>query len=145
MARKLLKSILVLAVCFAVAGPVVRAQAPNGMVVRIPFAFSVEQQTLPAGEYRILPMDGGRLLFRRSDGKAYTTVFSIPVRSRVPAASGKLIFHQYGAQYFLSQLWAPGLEVGRELLQSRKEQEMAKKQSGRTYAVTVSTPSTSGR
>jgi hypothetical protein len=38
---------------------------------------------------------------------------------------GKLVFNRYGEQYFLSKIWAPFSDTGRELTKSRLEREVA--------------------
>jgi hypothetical protein len=36
-----------------------------------------------------------------------------------------LVFHRYGSQYFLAQVWSAGNSEGRELPRSRAEREVA--------------------
>ena len=38
----------------------------------------------------------------------------------------RFVFHKYGDQYFLSQIWTPGGNSGRELLMPRLERALAK-------------------
>ena len=40
---------------------------------------------------------------------------------------GKLVFNRYGDQYFLSKIWAPSSDTGRELPKSRLEREVAQR------------------
>ena len=44
--------------------------------------------------------------------------------SPLPTAS-KLVFHRYGSQYFLAQIWTAGYEQGKELPKSSRESEVA--------------------
>ena len=39
-----------------------------------------------------------------------------------------VVFHNYQGRYFLAEIWASGQEKGRELLATRKEQQLAKRQ-----------------
>ncbi len=106
--------------------------------ISIPFDFVVENQTLPAGEYNIQPSVGGRVLLRSHDGAAATTVLTMPVKSQQASSETKLVFKRYGDQYFLSQVWSQGANVGRELLMGRSEQEAAKNKSAENLAVVAS-------
>ena len=38
---------------------------------------------------------------------------------------GKLVFNRYGDQYFLSKIWPPSSDTGRELTKSSLEREVA--------------------
>jgi len=39
-----------------------------------------------------------------------------------------VVFHNYQGRYFLAEIWVSGQEKGRELLETREEQQVAKKQ-----------------
>ncbi len=117
------------------------AQAPSGLVLNVPFTFSVEHEQLPAGEYRIQTMPGGRLLIRSTDGKAYTTVLTVPVRGKAPESDGKVVFNRYAGKYFLAQVWTPGMEIGRETFKSKSELELARQQRKQEIALLPKSPS----
>jgi hypothetical protein len=59
-----------------------------------------------------------------ADGHAKAVRLSIPVRTFEPKDKPTLIFHRYGDQYFLYQVWAPGETTGRQFLTSRTEREI---------------------
>jgi hypothetical protein len=95
--------------------------------ITIPFAFQVGDQTLPAGEYQV-----GRVnqhttvaqLIRSTDSKSAVVILTIAAGSKnkyVP----ELVFHRYGHQYFLYQIWT-GTGAGRELSPSKREKEAAR-------------------
>ena len=44
--------------------------------------------------------------------------------NKAPEVS-KLVFHRYGSQYFLTQIWIAGDARGKELPQSGREREVA--------------------
>ena len=48
-------------------------------------------------------------------------------RLRVAEAqkTSKLVFHRYGSQYFLAQIWTAGNDRGQELPESGREREVA--------------------
>lgn len=94
----------------------------------IPFDFVVADRKLPAGEYSIgrVRQDSGDsfLLISSVDGRANAIRLSNPVESRVAKNEGTLVFHRYGDQYFLFQVWPSGSTVGRELFKSRSERNL---------------------
>jgi hypothetical protein len=47
-------------------------------------------------------------------------------RQRQRHEQAKLVFSRYGERYFLRQVWAPGMDRGRELSASKAEQEFAR-------------------
>lgn len=109
---------LALALLAAQAG---RAQEP--VLANIPFAFTVGDMTLPAGEYRVEKIrdSAPALLIQRTDGGASVIVVTYAVEANAPQAQTKLIFYRHGKQCFLSQVWTAGNARGRELPHSRKE------------------------
>lgn len=100
-----------------------RAQEP--ILANIPFAFTVGNMTLPAGEYRVekLRDSSPALLIQRTDRGASMIVITSAVEVNAPQAQTKLIFNRHGKQYSLSQVWTAGNARGRELPNSRKEKE----------------------
>ena len=101
------------------------ARAQQRLVVDIPFAFTAEKMTLPAGEYRVekLTDDPATLLIQRTDGRAAMAVITFAASSDAPQAQSKLVFRRYGARYFLSQIWVAGNTLGRQLQKSPQEKE----------------------
>lgn len=100
-----------------------RAQEP--VLANIPFAFTVGNMTLPAGEYRVekVQESSPALLIQRTDRSASTIVITSGVELNAPQAQTKLIFHRYANGYFLSQIWTEGNTRGRELPKSPKEKD----------------------
>lgn len=112
-----------LALAFVATVQIARAQ--EAMVANIPFAFTAGDKTLPAGEYRVEKAANGSLtlMIRSTDGKEGMFVSSLPAVTSKPQTQSKLIFHRYGHQYFLSQVWVAGYSQGRQLHESAKEKE----------------------
>jgi hypothetical protein len=112
----------------------------------IPFDFVVADKILPAGEYLI-----GR--FQEGSGDSVLLISSVashkrvirlttPVTARDPKDNGTLVFHRYGDQYFLSEVWAEGATTGRMFSESRTERAakahtQADKLAMKTATVTV--------
>ena len=104
------------------------ARAQESMVVDIPFAFVAGNATLPAGEYRVekLERNSAVLLIRCTDPGAAAMVLTNAAQANELQSQSKLIFNRYDNHYFLSQVWTPGDNTGRELLMPRVERELAK-------------------
>ena len=129
MKTQTLKNFTILSLVLMLTAVSVCAQSERSKVTKIPFSFIVGQKTLPAGEYTLEPnrKDSHNVwLVQRRDGRTSVLFTTMSVRSSESQDKAKLIFHKYGDQYFLSQIWTSGSHSGRELLMSRMERELAK-------------------
>ena len=121
------------------------AQMPGAsMRVNIPFEFNVRGRTLPAGHYEIKRIGDEPEGLEISDirqSHAHAMFETEPVDSSRPARHGEVVFHRYGDQYFLSEIWSAGIQTGRELPVSKQERvvkrEMAKNMAGQSEPETV--------
>jgi hypothetical protein len=91
----------------------------------IPFDFEAGNKHFSAGEYRLNAISTPNALSIIGGTSESGLVLSRPTQSNSPSASTKLIFHQYGASYFLYQIWVAGDDSGRELPTTRVEKELA--------------------
>jgi hypothetical protein len=128
MTKQALKNFTMFSLLLMLTAVSVPAQSERSKIT-IPFSFIVGQKTLPAGEYTVEPnrrnFDKVWLIqSREADASALFT--TMPVRANQTQEETKLVFHKYGDQYFLSQIWTPGGSTGRELLMPRLERELAK-------------------
>lgn len=93
-------------------------------LANIPFQFSVNGKTLPAGEYLVRQINQESasvvLQIRSCDGHAGAMIQMDSVTGKVQE-SAKLLFHRYGNQYFFAQAWTPGRADGLEARKSRAE------------------------
>jgi hypothetical protein len=81
------------------------AQAP-GIRANIPFAFTVADTWMPAGDYVITYPDSNVVEVRAVKGKAIAMVVSLP--SSIESNSGsELEFNKYGNSYFLNRVLCP--------------------------------------
>lgn len=103
------------------------AQGKKSLILNAPFSFTVEQQTMPAGNYRIL-VEHGWLQIRSEDSKTAAMVLTLPVSGKSPEGIGQVVFHRYHNRYFLSQVWLPEMGAGRQTLDSSEEKELAKQE-----------------
>ena len=97
------------------------------MKVNGPFDFIVNGKTLPAGEYRVdaISTSTGTIAIRNSEKAAKILALTNGRESLEASETSKLVFHRYGSQYFLAQVWSAGNSEGRELPRSRAEREVA--------------------
>ena len=127
MKKEFLKGLtmLLLIVVLALATAVVsaNAQSANRVVADIPFEFSVGYKTMPAGEYAVetVTSSGNAVMIRSTDGNRAAirlTEESARVKNKTQA---RLVFHRYGARYFLAQVWNGVDLTGRQLMKSQEE------------------------
>ena len=95
--------------------------------VTIPFDFVVGTKQLKAGNYVVQSWGNsgdGALLFRSEDGDAQQIVFVVPVENNA-GNHERLVFHRYGDEQFVAQVWFMGDEEGYELIPGAREKESA--------------------
>src|SRR5262249_12724065 len=102
------------------------AQGSQPLTVQVPFGFHVGNSVLPAGGYTVYTEGPSHILRLRSDdSKSAAMIQSIGVQKLNAPRQGMLIFNKYGDEYFLSQVWAAGVNTGRELVKTKREFEVA--------------------
>jgi hypothetical protein len=96
----------------------------------IPFDFAFGETKLPAGKYTV-----GRALNSSDDlsisisdsaGRSKAIVLSQAVTKSQRESRASLVFHRYGDQYFLVQVFPAGGATGRQLRESRLERKVQK-------------------
>jgi hypothetical protein len=96
------------------------------MKVNVPFSFSVDTQSLPAGEYFVISITPERSIrLSSTDGKHTLTVNDLPNYASSPSPNSRLVFHKYGNEYFLEQVWTRGESVARNPYVSKRAMELA--------------------
>jgi hypothetical protein len=129
MSSRILKNftMLALVVGLALATALVSANAQSTSIVRanIPFDFIVGDKTLPAGKYTVnsAASDGQALSIRTSGGKSLALVLTHYAAERSQKRIARMVFHRYGQQYFLAEVWS-GASHGRQLMQSKRERNL---------------------
>jgi hypothetical protein len=127
MKKQTLRRFTVLSFLLMLTAVTVSAQSERIRVTNIPFSFIVGQKTLPAGEYTLEPnrKDSDYVwLVQSRDGHATALFTTMPVRASETQEEAKLVFHKYGEQYFLSQVWEAGESAGRVLIKSKRERSL---------------------
>ena len=104
------------------------AYAQTGVVkANVPFNFIVDKTQIPAGQYMIqnVGSSGTAMTIESQDRSLVKLVLPNACESAQVQEKSKLVFHRYGDQYFLAQIWTAGNDRGRELLKTEQEREIA--------------------
>ena len=102
----------------------------NKIRINIPFDFSVGDNKLPAGHYSIgRAQSSGDAVLLISNLNHFDVVMPLTnaAQSLDPKNLATVVFHRYGEQYYLSQVWPAGSTVGRVLVKSRGERAIERR------------------
>ena len=138
MKKQAFGTLTMLTLLLAVSTISVSAQSERSKITNIPFDFMVGEKTLPAGEYTVAPNRSDSLnvwLVQSRDGHFNALFTTGSVRASETQEKTKFVFHKYGDQYFLSQIWTIGGNSGRELTMPRLEREVAKNSTRQTIVL----------
>ncbi len=91
----------------------------------IPFDFTVGQQTLSAGDYRVSISGPAMIRVARIGGPDVAGLMTAPLKG-VENVSPRLVFHRYGKHYFLAQVWVGELNLGHQMFASAQEVQLAR-------------------
>jgi hypothetical protein len=103
--------------------------AASDIRASVPFSFTVKGKVLPAGTYNV--SNNNNALLIRGFGAATVTMGNRA--ESLTSTSPKLVFHRYGDEYILREVWMGS--SGFQLPQTSRERELA---SGRSGAATAS-------
>jgi hypothetical protein len=95
----------------------------------VPFAFKVGQAQLPAGNYELRAKADNDvvMIYNRETRKGALALASVREDSPLHARS-KLVFHCYGKQYFLAEIWGGADTKGVIFSPSKQERQMQRMQ-----------------
>jgi hypothetical protein len=110
--------------CAVLAVSCLSAQSDHKTISAVPFDFMVGNQHMAAGTYDITTGQSTVLVRGEDNGSAIFTLAFSAYTDKTPERA-KLVFKRYGDRYFLSQVWYPGTNQGRELKVSKVERELA--------------------
>lgn len=96
------------------------------LLADVPFDFHVNGKLLPAGTYRVSSMQSAAVLVSAMEpsGPHAAALTHVAGGGTVKHGTSQLVFHRYGDNYFLRQVWRAGMEVGCDLPASRPEREV---------------------
>ncbi len=118
MKNLLLKGLGAASVIGVLAAMTVPAEATD-VRAKIPFSFTVSQKSLPPGTYTVSSNGASALMIRGSGTGAVSLSHAIQNNNQEGA---KLVFHRYGDQYVLREVWS-GTQ-GRKLPEPKLEKEL---------------------
>ena len=150
MRKQLVKALTVSSFLIAIAIATVataQAQSPSHRLrVNVPFDFMLADKTYPAGEYvisRVAEYSGDNaILIRSVIGHTSVMRLTSAVISLTPTEHAMLVFHRYGDQHFLVQIWPAGSSTGRALPKSRTERSIQKANNSAPIVMNRRTPVT---
>jgi hypothetical protein len=112
------------------------------LIATVPFAFSVGEKTLPAGEYTVRctnPDSPAKILQLRSkNGHDSALVQTNSVIGKIEN-NARLVFYLYGDQYFFAQAWLPADSIGMQSPKSRTEKARELAREKRTTETVLAT------
>jgi len=120
---------LVAALTITFAAAPAAARSFGSIRVDVPFDFTADNSTLPAGKYTIRSAGGNFndiIQITSEDGKASVFLSAHSAQSVQSRDESVVIFHRYGEQYFLFQIWAVGNTIGSEIPKSSIERQAAR-------------------
>jgi hypothetical protein len=126
MKKQIVFPLLTMVLLMAVGSANAQLGSAHEVRANVPFDYKVGNTTMKAGNCSIKPAGNADALAIRGEGSGTALSLSRMVSSK-PAATTKLVFHKYGDEYFLAQIWIEGDATGRELPKTRVEKELMSK------------------
>jgi hypothetical protein len=103
------------------------ASAQASESVTIPFAFSANYHSVPAGSYKVQLLSDRFLSFHNINTDDTQILLVRPEEGRAIETQGRLIFRRDGGRNYLTQVWIAGTNFHSELaVQLKPEREFAK-------------------
>ena len=97
----------------------------NGVRATVPFDFTVGSKLLPSGTYTIKPESmNSNVIEIRSHEKPIAVLSLVHQDGNKSPNGGKLLFHKYGGQYFLSEILSEQAGMNVELSPSKAEKRV---------------------
>ena len=97
----------------------------NGVRATVPFDFTVGSKLLPSGTYTIAPESRSpNVILIRSHDKPIAVLSVVRQDGNKSPNGGKLLFHRYGGQYFLSEILCDSASMNVELHPSKTEKRV---------------------
>jgi hypothetical protein len=112
-------SLVVLSLLLTAAG----AYAQSAVQAHVPFAFKVGKTQMPAGTY-VIDRDFGSNFITVRNVKTGTSVQAVGRQESASNKSEKLIFHHYGSQYLLTEVWGSVGSLGMALPTTKQDRRL---------------------
>jgi hypothetical protein len=95
----------------------------RGVQATVPFDFTVGNKVLPSGTYTINGQSSHVIIIRSHD-KPIAALSTVNPNDHKAPNGGKLIFHKYGSQYFLSEVLCDSANLNVEVPRSKTEKRI---------------------
>lgn len=92
----------------------------------VPFSFSAAHGVIPAGEYNINRVGGQFTLVLYTNQRGIEVMMPLTTEWRRDLNTPKLVFHRYGDEYFLAEIWTSTDGAVRSLAVHPRERQLAK-------------------
>jgi hypothetical protein len=113
--------------------PMLRAESlSKELAMRVPFGFQVGANHFAAGVYTMGELSQHILKFQGASG--YGVVISEHEANAKPLRVGKAVFHRYGDQYFLREVWTADSGDHLVFYESKAERQAEKSELGSARA-----------
>ena len=124
---KLIRTLSTIVLLLAALSFYLQAEERPLLTATVPFAFDVANVNLPAGSYTvsILP-PYNTIKVQSADGRKAATISAIPSQKSVNSERAKLVFHRFGNEYFLAQVWEQGSNIHRDLQSGNRARQLAR-------------------
>jgi hypothetical protein len=96
------------------------------VTANVPFSFYMDSSLMPQGPYRVSTLSNGMavwIMSMKSDATKAVTALRVIGKTRDEPA--RLVFHRYGEEYFLAEIWTGDSPSGGGLPRSPREKELA--------------------
>lgn len=112
----------------------------NGVKANVPFDFTVGNKLLPSGTYTI-KNESSQMIVIQSHDKPISVLSLVTADGKKAPNGGKLVFHNYGGQYFLSEILCDAADMNLAITPSKTEkrarlQQATLKPSSDTFVAT---------
>jgi hypothetical protein len=131
--KKRVSQIISLGIALA-ALPAVQAQ-DHSMKANVPFDFYVGDKAMPQGAYRVDATSNRVIAWVQGMDQDATKAIVTANITDMTRPGPKLVFHRYGEDYFLAEIWTGETSIGQYLPRSRREKELARGGAAHTLAV----------
>jgi hypothetical protein len=103
-----------------------QAQERPLLTATVPFAFGVANVNLPAGTYTVSILPPYNMIqVQSADRRKVATITAIRSQKSANSTQAKLVFHRFGNEYFLAQVWEHGSNIHRDLQNGTRARALA--------------------
>jgi hypothetical protein len=101
----------------------------------IPFSFTIENTTLPAGKYEFTRLSSWQFTVTNAAGDTKVVFLTEPTNDVTVSKASELVFDVYGDKYFLSKIYVDGDLGGYYLAKTGAERDYMKQEAVKTQRV----------